>query len=174
MVHQAKPAKKTKPCPQCGSRVGPAVKECLSCDYKFTSKSVSAVAASAPSFSNLPRTTQTNESLFIRSRFPFEPEREEDGSLLIEKILGRRLRTDASYKRVRSSIEALRNMTAVESKGEYEYLVKYKTLSYLHVQWLTATDITAMNKGSNLSLMRYLGKIDRGEIDSEDGDIDPT
>jgi hypothetical protein len=32
------------------------------------------------------------ESQSIRDRFPFEPERDEDGSLIIEKILNRRPR----------------------------------------------------------------------------------
>jgi hypothetical protein len=32
-------------------------------------------------------------------------------------------------------------MTAMDAKYEYEYLVKYKGLSYLKVQWMTATDI---------------------------------
>lgn len=35
----------------------------------------------------------------------------------------------------------LADMTAMESKYEYEYLVKYKNLSYLHTQWLTAGEI---------------------------------
>jgi hypothetical protein len=29
----------------------------------------------------------------------------------------------------------------MESKFEYEYLVKFKSLSYLHVQWLSAHEI---------------------------------
>jgi hypothetical protein len=29
----------------------------------------------------------------------------------------------------------------MESKFDYDYLVKYKTMSYLHVQWLSAHEI---------------------------------
>lgn len=32
-------------------------------------------------------------------------------------------------------------MTAMESRYEYEYLVKFKSMSYLHVKWLSANDI---------------------------------
>ena len=31
--------------------------------------------------------------------------------------------------------------SAVESKFDYEYLVKFKSMSYIHVQWLSAHDI---------------------------------
>lgn len=33
------------------------------------------------------------------------------------------------------------DFSAMESKFEYEYLVKFKSLSYLHVQWLSAHEI---------------------------------
>ena len=36
---------------------------------------------------------------------------------------------------------ALVDMTATDAKFDYEYLVKYKSLSYLHVQWLNANEI---------------------------------
>jgi hypothetical protein len=32
-------------------------------------------------------------------------------------------------------------MTALDAKYEYEYLVKYKNLSYLHIQWLSGAEI---------------------------------
>ena len=35
----------------------------------------------------------------------------------------------------------LADMSAMDAKYEYEYLIKYKSLSYLHVQWLSANDI---------------------------------
>jgi hypothetical protein len=33
------------------------------------------------------------------------------------------------------------DIPAIDAKYEYEYLVKYKNMSYLHVQWLSATEI---------------------------------
>lgn len=39
---------------------------------------------------------------------------------------------------------SLNDMTAIDAKYDYEYLVKYKNLSYLHVQWLTANEIGSL------------------------------
>jgi len=38
-------------------------------------------------------------------------------------------------------------------------------MSYLHIQWVSATDIEAMNAGSKKTLMRYLNRLDRGDAD---------
>ena len=35
----------------------------------------------------------------------------------------------------------LAEMTANEAKFDYDYMVKYKNMSYQHVQWLSANDI---------------------------------
>jgi len=32
-------------------------------------------------------------------------------------------------------------LSALESKFYFEYLIKFKSMSYLHVQWLTANEI---------------------------------
>lgn len=32
-------------------------------------------------------------------------------------------------------------MTALDAKYEYEYLIKYKNMSYLHTQWLSGNEI---------------------------------
>ena len=37
-----------------------------------------------------------------------------------------------------------KGFSALESKYDYEYLLKYKTLSYMHVQWITANEIGMM------------------------------
>ena len=69
--------------------------------------------------------------------------------------------------------KSLVGMSAADAKYEYEYLIKYKQLSYLHVQWLTAQEIEAMNSRSKQLLVRYMNKLDRGEPGvPEDGDID--
>ena len=66
-------------------------------------------------------------------------------------------------------------MTALESKDEYEYLVKYKGMSYKHVQWLNASEIDAMSMASRKCLARYITKIDKGDSAGlEDGEIDPS
>jgi hypothetical protein len=164
---------RTKTCPGCDAQLNTSVKECTYCDYTFTAKTIQVNQMSA-----------ADESKFIRSRFPFEPEREEDGSMKIESIFGRRLHSSDRRKhsctcccccckpilnttqhpytlhmlcfccavlccvvlccvavhhtvvRGRSSVAS-----ATDSKFEHEYLVKFKTMSYVHVQWLTAQEI---------------------------------
>ena len=150
-----------KECPGCGSKVGVSIKECPSCDYTFTSKSQLVQQVSVEV-----------ESENIRSRFPFEPEREEDGSLMIEKIMGRRLRKDKARQFHKAS--QFRALTATESKYDYEYLLKYKTLSYLHVQWCTAHEIDSMSKRSKMALTRYMNNLDSGKEVQEDGEVDPS
>lgn len=56
--------KRTKECPGCGAILGLSIRECRLCDYQFTSKSMSMTAQSV-----------AQESIQIRERFPFEPER---------------------------------------------------------------------------------------------------
>jgi hypothetical protein len=36
---------------------------------------------------------------------------------------------------------AFADLTAMDGKYEYEYLIKFKNMSYTHVQWLSAGDI---------------------------------
>jgi hypothetical protein len=36
---------------------------------------------------------------------------------------------------------ALNDMSAMESKYDHEYLIKFKSMSYLHVQWLNAAEV---------------------------------
>jgi hypothetical protein len=36
---------------------------------------------------------------------------------------------------------AITEMKASDAKFEFEYLVKFKNMSYMHVQWLSAADI---------------------------------
>jgi hypothetical protein len=76
-----------KTCPGCDSQLTTSVKECPHCDYAFTSKSAQTSQLSV-----------AEESRIVRSRFPFEPEREDDGSLKIESIFGRRLHSSDSRK----------------------------------------------------------------------------
>jgi hypothetical protein len=142
-----------KECPGCGAQLAAAIKECTYCDYTFTSKSMLVGAQSA-----------LDESRSIRNRFPFEPERvsslilrslpppphslphlplsqEEDGTLKIQFIFGRKLRKNHHKRVVTLNSKIAHRSSAVESKFDFDYLVKYKTMSYLHVQWLSAHEI---------------------------------
>lgn len=141
-----------------------ALKECIHCDYVFTSKSLLNAAAAAQGVSD--------ESTAIRDMFPFEPDRDEDGSLLISHILARRPRKKGK-RWVKNN--NLADMSASESKDEYEYLARYKGMSYKHVQWLNASEIEAMSQISRKCLARYLTKIDKGESAGlEDGEIETS
>ena len=44
---------------------------------------------------------------------------------------------------------AITEMKASDAKFEFEYLVKFKNMSYMHVQWLSAADI------GNYNYIRY-------------------
>ena len=57
---------------------------------------------------------------------------------------------------------------------EYEYLVKYKGKSYLHLEWKTGADLESMNKSAKGIYRRYLKKLAQGtEEDLESPDFDP-
>jgi hypothetical protein len=159
--HGGKGKMKTKQCPGCSSHLPVATKECTYCDYQFAAKS-----------SLQSQQAALEEAALIRNAFPFEAERDEDGSLIIQAILGRRPRkSEKRWVRFSSSL----SLSATDAKFDYEYLIKYKSLSYLHVQWLTANDIDAMSSKSKQMLSRYLAKLDRGDPGTpEDADIDPS
>lgn len=76
-------SKRVKECSGCGEMVATSAKVCTMCDYQFTAKSISQLNASFLQ-------NASDESESVRDMFPFEPEREEDGSLLITAVLGRR------------------------------------------------------------------------------------
>ena len=75
--------------------------------------------------------TAEAESANIRDKFPFEPEREDDGSLKIQAIIGRRLRKEGARDYLNASVFA--NLSAMDTKYDHEYLIKYKGVSYHHV-----------------------------------------
>lgn len=76
-------SKRVKECSGCGEMVATSAKVCTMCDYQFTAKSISQLNASFLQ-------NASDESESVRDMF-LEPEREEDGSLLITAVLGRRL-----------------------------------------------------------------------------------
>ena len=93
--------------------------------------------------------------------------------MIIQSILGRRPRL-SGRRLMKGSSGSMSNMTAMDAKYEFEYLIKYKNLSYLHTQWLPGSEIEAMSQKSKASLNRYLTKIDRGESVPSEEDIEPS
>lgn len=61
------------------------------------------------------------------------------------------------------------------SEMDYEYLIKYKGRSYLHLEWKTAADLESMNTKAKTIYRRYLKKLELGtEEDLEDPTVDPS
>jgi hypothetical protein len=58
---------------------------------------------------------------------------------------------------------------------EYEYLVKYKNRSYLHLEWKTGADLESMNKSAKTMYRRFVKKIAQGlDEDLENPEFDPS
>jgi hypothetical protein len=138
----------------------------------------------------------------IRERFPFLPEYEADGSPRIELIVGRRPvlnnshstdllddpiddeddhggagRRIARRQQLKASMAGGKDSLIANASEdiEYEYLLKYKGKSYLHLTWKTGHDLESMNKSAKTLYRRYLKKLAAGTEESlEDPDFDPS
>ena len=65
--------------------------------------------------------------------------------------------------------------TIAQSEMDYEYLLKYKGRSYLHLEWKTAADLESMNKHAKTIYRRFLKKLAAGtDEDLEDPTFDPA
>lgn len=123
----------------------------------------------------------------LREKYLFLPEFEPDGSPKIDLIVGRRpIKKRKSGRGVSEDEESdadgnssddeqkngngnfsfgnrrKKNKKSSRLNVDYEYLVKYKGKSYLHLEWKTASDLESMNKSAKTLLRRYLKKIDAG------------
>lgn len=125
----------------------------------------------------------------IRERFPFLPEYEPDGSPRVELIVGRRPiqkkqkgeeeepqeDADDGKKGRKRGKKQDKKTEATSDVTEYEYLIKYKGKSYLHLDWKTAGDLESMNKSAKTLYRRFLKKLSAGmEDDLEDTEFDPS
>lgn len=124
----------------------------------------------------------------IRERFPFLPEYSEDGSPKIELIVGRRPvdekddgapdedeEEEPSPRKTRGDIKTSSpGKKKDEGVVEYEYLVKYRGRSYLHLEWKSGADLESMNKSAKGIYRRWLKKLAKGdEEDLENPEFDP-
>jgi hypothetical protein len=71
---------------------------------------------------------------------------------------------DSSSKKKGGTPEA----AAADLVEEYEYLVKYKGRSYLHLEWKTGADLESMNKSAKGIYRRYVKKLAAPGIDLEE------
>jgi hypothetical protein len=73
---------------------------------------------------------------------------------------------DSSPKKKRSGDTP--ESSSVDQVIEYEYLVKYKGRSYLHLEWKTGADLESMNKSAKGIYRRYVKKLSAPGIDLEE------
>jgi hypothetical protein len=58
---------------------------------------------------------------------------------------------------------------------DYEYLVKYRNQSHLHLEWKTGADLESMNKSAKTIYRRYLKKVAAGQDEElENPDVDQS
>jgi hypothetical protein len=93
--------------------------------------------------------------------------------------LGRRGSSGNDMKKKRGqklSPSPNKKQSSVESDViAYEYLVKYKNRSYLHLEWKTGADLESMSKSAKTIYRRYLKKIAQGtDEELEDPNFDPS
>jgi hypothetical protein len=87
--------------------------------------------------------------------------------------------TPTKTKRSGSADAKKKKMKGVASPGtdevvEYEYLVKFKGKSYLHLEWKTGADLESMNKSAKGIYRRYLKKLAAGiDEELENPEFDP-
>ena len=93
----------------------------------------------------------------------------------------RSAKNDKKKKKQKSPAKKKRGSMSPEKGGsqsgpvEYEYLVKYKGRSYLHLEWKRGADLESMNKSAKGIYRRYLKKIAQGtEEDIENPEFDPS
>jgi hypothetical protein len=105
-------------------------------------------------------------------------EDEEDGGDDSEEDGGRRKsrkRGGDKKKNKKDDSSPSKKNESSDGPVEYEYLVKYKNRSYLHLEWKTGADLESMNKSAKTLYRRYLKKLALGLDDElEDPNFDPS
>lgn len=79
---------------------------------------------------------------------------------------------DGGQKKIKTNIEKEESHS---NFIDYEYLIKYKNKSHLHLEWKTGADLESMSKTTKTLYRRYLKKIAQGQDDElEDPNFDPS
>jgi len=109
-----------------------------------------------------------------------DEEKKESGDEDEELAGGRTRRRRSSSPKKKKKAAALPGSpdaaaTGGNGPGEYEYLVKYKGRSYLHLEWKTGADLESMNKSAKGIFRRYVKKVAAGvDDDLENPEFDPS
>jgi hypothetical protein len=103
-----------------------------------------------------------------------DDEDEENGSPVRRR---RSVKTKAKTKKktAAAATPPTTNTSSDVGPAEYEYLVKYKGRSYLHLEWKSGADLESMNKSAKGIYRRYLKKVAAGDSeDLENPEFDPS
>ncbi len=93
----------------------------------------------------------------------------------------RRTRKRSSKADKKKKKDSNNEEAAPKHHNKYEYLIKYKGVSYLHLEWKTGSELESLNKSAKNLYRRYLKKLQTasgggggGDEDLEDPDFDPA
>ncbi|CAN0018086.1 unnamed protein product, partial [Discosporangium mesarthrocarpum] len=143
--------KRKKKCPSCNEMNPMSVKMCRECDAVF------------PVGSKLDSAVTSEE---LREKFSFEPEYNKDGTPMIEKIHGRRIVEEGQEK---GKVSVLKKLHRAPHFGHsYEFLVKFRGVSYAKVEWMTEGEIRGLGMVASRMLTNYLKHREREERDDND------
>jgi hypothetical protein len=116
----------------------------------------------------------TNENSNGNEQEEEDKEEEEEGEEEDSSTTGGRRGTRRS-KKVEKSSPQKKEEPGPSGPVEYEYLVKYKNRSYLHLEWKTGADLESMNKSAKSLYRRYIRKVASGNDEElEDPNFDPS
>ncbi len=149
---------------------------CQECEYVFPQRQVKALRGSQMD-------TLYSNGVVERPVMSFEPEREEDGYRKIDRIIARRLigsdtggvQTEQmnSFAPAQSTSILLQfshrrhGNDAPKTRYDYEYLVKYRGLSFKRLEWHAATDLESQGKAARNLLNRFIKKEESKAEDSD-------
>ena len=100
-----------------------------------------------------------------------EDEDEKEDVVSSPKIKRKRGRPRKNPSPVSKEIKPATPIVPYKKHVEYEYLVKFKGKSYLHLEWKSASDLESMNKSAKTLYRRFIKKLKAGTDDTLE---DPT
>ncbi len=166
-----------KKCPGCGELNPGNYKVCQECEYVFPQRQAKALRGSQMAM-------MYSSGASERPLMTFEAECEEDGHRKIDRIIARRLiGSDArnmqtgrmnSFTPTQSTSILLQffhrrhDNDAPKTRYDYEYLVKYKGLSFKRLEWHAAMDLESQGKAARNLLNRFVKKEESKGDESDD------
>jgi hypothetical protein len=125
------------------------------------------------------RAEDKNDLAAMNDDYDDDADDDDDENMGIAATRKRRSTPSKSTKMTSSPTNKLKNAKEATGSGEpveYEYLVKYKGRSYLHLEYKSGADLESMNKSAKGIYRRYLKKVASG-LDAEElesTEVDPS